>query len=64
MRYITSFVFWQRQNISRRLTAALSQHDQLGGQDVAEQDEELPAADEALPDFPPKVDITRSVFFP
>jgi hypothetical protein len=38
----------------------LSQHDQPGEQELAEQ-EEAPAEDDALPDFPPNMDKTRSV---
>jgi hypothetical protein len=51
----------------RRLPAALYQQDQPGEQELAEQEEALPAApakaDEAPPDFPPKMDITRAVLF-
>ena len=40
--------------------AALIQADQLGGQEVVEQVEH-PAPDDAVPDLPPKIDMTRSV---
>ncbi len=44
-----------------RQPAAESQQDQDGGQDVALQD--LPPPAEALPNFPPKMDMSFSVFF-
>lgn len=43
-----------------RQPAVLIQADQLGGQEVVEQVEH-PAPDDAVPNFPPKIDITRSV---
>jgi hypothetical protein len=43
-----------------RQPAAVFQQDQDGGQDVALQD--LPPPAEALPNFPPKMDICFSVF--
>jgi len=48
---------------SRRLPAALFQQDQPGEQELAEQEDAPAPVLEVLPDFPPKMDKTRSVFF-
>jgi hypothetical protein len=55
-------LFFENDKIaSGRQPAALVHADQLGGQAVVEQDEQ-PEPDDVLRNFPPKTDISFSVF--